>query len=127
MKLLGVIGTPSCGCQRDAWVVVASRAPHLECFRHELPQAVAVVVDKPWVTPADLARQMVAKFLRLDVDDVEPDHPLGRGTLAAVHEQLRLVAPVPSGATVTVNGRFLLYRHADGAGSRPLGRLAAAP
>lgn len=108
-------------------MVVSAAAPHLECFRHELPQAVAVVVDKPWLTPTDLARQMVAKFLRVEVEALEPDHPMVRGTLATVREQLRLVAPVPAGASVTVNGRFLLYRHSGGGGSRPLGRLAAAP
>lgn len=125
VKVLGVVGNPACGCGHDAWVLIAPEGPHLQCFRHDLPQAVAVVVDKPWLSAADLARQMVAKFLRVELDTIEPDHPIMRGTLSSVRDQLRVVASVPSGATVTVNGRFLLYRHPDGGGSRSLSRLTA--
>lgn len=85
------------------------------------------MVDKPWLSAADLVRQMVAKFLRVELDSIEPDHPMVRGTLSSVRDQLRVVASMPVAATVTVNGRFLLYRHPDGSGgSRSLSRLSPA-
>ncbi len=125
VKMLGVIGNPTCGCGHDAWVLIAPEGLHLQCFRHDLPQAVAVVVDKPWLSAEDLARLMVAKFLQVDMDTIEPDHPMVRGTLPSVRDQLQVLASVPTGATVTINGSFLLYRHPDGGGTRSLTRLTA--
>jgi hypothetical protein len=127
VKVLGIVGTPACGCGPEAWVLVAGTGPQLQCFRHDVPQALAAVVDKTWITRRDLARQMVAKFLGVKLEEVALDDAMVRGTVRSVDEQLRVLETIPVGSLVTVNGRFLLYRHPDGSGSRSLGPLAASP
>jgi len=126
VKMLGIVGTPGCGCGADAWVVIDAK-PQLLCFRHDAPTALAIVVDKPWISSQDLARQMVAKFRRCPVEDLDADDPLVPGAAATVQDHARVLAGIPVGAVVAVNGQFLLYRHLNGAGSRPLGRLVSSP
>lgn len=124
VKLLGIFGTPGCGCGAGAWVVIDPQ-PQLLCFRHDVPQVQAIVVDKPWLSSRDLARQMVAKFRHRPVDDIAEDDPLVAGALATAEDERRVLSGIPVGAICAVNGQFLLYRHTAGAGSRPLARLAA--
>lgn len=123
MKVLGVTGTPGCGCGPHAWVIMKPAQHQLLCFRHEFPQPAAEVVDKPWLTAEDLAKLQVAKFLGLEAEAVSPDHAMVRGNISVLNLESQVFKDIPTGARVRINGDFLLFSHPSESGSRSLSPL----